>query len=178
MTQFYDGSTWQSVGVTPGLVYITGASFTTVASFSLPTSTFTSTYRNYRMMLEISTSSATAANSIRFRAAGSDNTTTGYRVMNAGIQPNGSASNVTGDNQTSIGIGSGLIYGSFDVITPEISTLYSTVAGAYIEANASSLVGHTLSSTFVTATSFDALTITAASGTISGAYRVYGYSES
>jgi hypothetical protein len=177
-TQFYDGSSWQAVGVTPGLVYITGATFTTVASFSLPTDTFTATYRNYRMILEISASSALAANSMRFRTAGTDNSGTGYRVMNTGITPNGTANNVTGDNQTSIGLGSGVLFGSFDVLQPQINAAYTTVAGAFVQANASTLAGQTLSSTSVTAASFDSLSIITASGTITGNYRIYAYSES
>jgi hypothetical protein len=177
-TQYYDGAAWQSVGVTPGLVYITGATFTTVASFSLPTDTFTATYRNYRMFLEITASSANAANSIRFRTAGTDNSGTGYRVMNTGITPNGTANNVTGDNQTSIGLGSGVFCGSFDVLQPQINAAYTTLAGAFIQANASTLAGQTLSSTSVTSASFDSLSVIAASGTISGLYRIYAYSES
>jgi hypothetical protein len=177
-TSVWDGSSWISVGVTPGLVYITGATFTTVASFSLPTNTFTSTYRNYRMILEISASSALAANSMRFRTAGTDNSGTGYRVMNTGITPNGTANNVTGDNQTSIGLGSGVLFGSFDVLQPQINAAYTTVAGAFVQANASTLAGQTLSSTNVTAASFDSLSIITASGTITGNYRIYAYSES
>jgi hypothetical protein len=45
-TQYYDGAAWQSVGVNPGLVYITGASFTTAATVSMAAGTFTSTYEN------------------------------------------------------------------------------------------------------------------------------------
>ena len=41
-TQYYDGSNWQSVGVAPGLVFITGTTFSAVTSVSLPTSTFSS----------------------------------------------------------------------------------------------------------------------------------------
>jgi hypothetical protein len=177
-TQYYDGSAWVSVGTTPGLVYLTGATFTTVSSFSLPTNTFTSTYRNYRMVLEISASSALAAISMRFRTAGTDNSGTGYRVMNTGITPSAVANNVTGDNQTSIGLGSGVWFGSFDVIQPQITASYTTVAGAFVQANASTLAGNTLSSTTVTSGSYDSLSIIAASGTITGVYRVYGYSES
>jgi hypothetical protein len=177
-TQFYDGAAWQSVGTTPGLVFITGATFSTVSSFSLPTDTFTATYRNYRMFLEITASSANAANAIRFRTAGTDNSGTGYRVMNTGITPNGTANNVTGDNQTSIGLGSGVFCGSFDVLQPQINAAYTTVAGAFIQANASTLAGQTLSSTSVTSASFDSLSVIAASGTISGLYRIYAYSES
>jgi hypothetical protein len=40
------------------------------------------------------------------------------------------------------------------------------------------LAGNTLSSTTVTSGSYDSLSIIAASGTITGVYRVYGYSES
>jgi hypothetical protein len=130
------------------------------------------------MILEISASSALAANSMRFRTAGTDNSGTGYRVMNTGITPNGTANNVTGDNQTSIGLGSGVLFGSFDVLQPQINAAYTTVAGAFVQANASTLAGQTLSSTNVTAASFDSLSIITASGTITGNYRIYAYSES
>jgi hypothetical protein len=177
-TQYYDGAAWVAVGTTPGLVYITGASFSAVSSVSLPAGTFSSTYRNYRVMLEIFTSTATAANTFRMRAAGTDNTSTGYRLQNQGVQMNGTVSNATQDNATNWNVGSGLFNGSFDVIAPQISTTYTILTGAYVESNASASVGRTMASHFVTLTSFDSMSFITGSGTISGIYRVYGYSES
>jgi hypothetical protein len=40
-----------AVGGASGLAFVTGATFTTATSFSLPTDTFASTYKNYRMIV-------------------------------------------------------------------------------------------------------------------------------
>jgi hypothetical protein len=77
-TQYYDGAAWQSVGASSGFTFITGTSFSAVTSVSLPASTFTSTYRNYKIFYDISTMSADATLTLRLRASGTDNSTNNY----------------------------------------------------------------------------------------------------
>ena len=63
----------------PGLTLINTTSFSAVASQALPASTFTSTYRNYRIILSNITSSVDAAPfRMRYRASGSDTTSNTY----------------------------------------------------------------------------------------------------
>lgn len=175
-TQYYDGSAWVAVGAS-GLTYITGATFTTVASVSLPANTFSSTYRNYKIIFDITASSATAAVTVRLRASGTDNTTTSYRLESPGVTVGNATNNATQDNATSWAFGSGFLHQSFDILAPQATALTAAV-GSYVEQNASAIIGRALAANFVATTSFDSMSWICASGTFSGVYRVYGYSES
>jgi hypothetical protein len=63
----------------PGLTYITGASFSAVASVSFPANTFTSAFNNYRIVFEVTDASALNGDFLlRLRAAGTDNTSSNY----------------------------------------------------------------------------------------------------
>ena len=99
-TQYYDGAAWQSVGVSPGLVLITAASFSAVTSVSLAADTFTSTYNNYKIIWQVNSTSASGSTTVRMRAAGADNTTTSYRQMEVGITQANATSNNAQDNQS------------------------------------------------------------------------------
>jgi hypothetical protein len=77
-TQYYDGAAWQSVGTTPGLVYITGASFTTATTVSMAAGTFTSTYENYLVTLDVTASSVDQNLLLRVNNAGTPRTATNY----------------------------------------------------------------------------------------------------
>ena len=60
------------------MVFITGATFTTVSSVSFPTNTFTSTYDIYKIFFQFSAASSTTAVQIRMRNGGSDVTSGNY----------------------------------------------------------------------------------------------------
>jgi hypothetical protein len=169
--QIYKGSAWGSAS---GLVYITGASFTTVTSVSLPASTFTTTYRNYKIMFEVTATSASGSTSIRMRAAGSDNTTSNYRQMEVGITQANSATNNARDNVTNWEGFSGPI--SMDVFSPQ-ATLVTHVIGGYTNSNPFSIIGRNLNGIFVATTSFDSMSFICSSGNFTGYYRVYGWAD-
>jgi hypothetical protein len=88
VVQYYDGSGWATVGpATPGaLVFITGASFSAVASVSAAASTFTSTYDNYLVLFDVSSVSTTLDVLLRFRTGGVD-ASAGYFYNVTGITP-------------------------------------------------------------------------------------------
>jgi hypothetical protein len=173
-TQYYDGATWQSVGVAPGLVFITGASFTTVTSVSLPAATFSTTYRNYKILFEVTATSASGGTSIRMRAAGSDNTTSNYRQMETGITQANSTSNNARDNVSNWEGMSGPI--AMDVFSPQ-ATNVTHVIGGYTNSNPFSIIGRTLNGIFVATTSFDSMSFICGSGNFTGYYRVYGWAD-
>jgi len=185
VVQYYDGSSWATVGPTSsGLVFITGTTFTTVTSVSLPNDTFTSTYDNYRMILALTATSANQTQTIRLRAAGSDNTTTNYNTCGVGIDTTGTARNFTGDSQTSFVTGrtdgsTGYAF-SIDIIAPKLSTR-RTVINGWTEHEQSGVFGSAITGQngiFQATTSFDSLSLIVAGGaTISGFYAVYGYAK-
>lgn len=71
VVQYYDGSNWATVGpqtvASPGMVRITGASFTTAASVAFPNDTFTDTYRVYFVVFNILDRSTGQTVSLRVR---------------------------------------------------------------------------------------------------------------
>lgn len=183
VVQYYDGSTWIAVS-RPGLVFLTGASFTTVTSFSLPTDTFTSTYKNYRIICSITAVTSDCDLTMRLRAAGSDTSTGVYETAMGGVAANGAGYGTSGTAQTSFLIGESdntfVGYGfEFDVLSPKetvntrlVGTLSSvTKTGVMFGRAGALLINNT--------TSYDSLSvISSVSSSITGTYRVYGYRDS
>ena len=164
-----------------GLVYLTGTSVSAVSSFSLPDSTFTSTYRNYRVVVEGVGANDGNAVTMRLRASGSDNTTSNYFSAvggaNLGATFSGAASS-GGTSWTLAGSSNTKNYYVFDVLAPQVAvnTAFGGTANAAISGNMTfTAIGGFFSAT----TAFDSLSIIIASpGTFTGTYRVYGYADS
>ena len=185
-TQYYDGAAWQSVGVAPGLVYITGASFSAAATVSLAADSFTTTYDNYRLMVRLT--AATAADTLvhRYRTSGTDNSTGNYQwgymgyenAFEALVTSNTQTQNVIGAVNTTAG---GYNAFSMDIYAPKLSAqTYYTLNGFGIEIQGaySNAMTYTGSGRFNATTAFDSMTIYPTSGTITGSYKLYGYSNS
>ena len=184
IVQYYDGAVWATVGPTQsGLVFISGATFTTQATVSMPAGTFTSTYKNYKVMLDITASSASGQIlSVRVNSAGSPLTTAIYNGSRITPDVNGNSAVTASNGATSF----------------NANALFNTSAGSlafevFQAADAGLLTEFTAQGTglsptshycatyggcvITTAAAHDGLTFFV-SGTISGQYRVYGYSES
>ena len=188
-TQYYDGSVWQTVGLTPGMRYITGAPFTAQGTISMPASTFTTTYKTYQVILQITAASTDIDVLCRVNVAGSPNTTSGaYVWAKGGVFYNGAANDQ--GNQTSqtsalineVRNSTYMAYGtnSLMIYDPANSGTMTTVNGLYTGAIDNNGIGATGFCGFsMTATAAnDGLTFVTSSGTITGFYRVYGLSES
>ena len=184
-TQYYDGAAWQTVGAS-GLTFITGTTFTTVTSVSLPTNTFTSTYENYKMFFFLTALTADSNFTVRLRASGTDDSSGNYgatfggattdstflyNVNNGGTSfPFGDSDGVNG-RQYNIGL---------DVISPQSANrtkLHATFGG--INAAAAAFYSCQGQGFFFNTTSFDSLTvISSTASSMTGFYKVYGYSNS
>jgi hypothetical protein len=182
-TQYYDGAAWQSVGTTPGLVYLTGASFSAVASVSAPNSTFTSSYKNFKVILQVTSTSTTAEILFRFRASGSDDTNNMYRQTSAIITSANGDSNITGD-RTSFRLGSGtsaanaICFASFDINDMADSAVTKGVIGVTTFENGVNHLGGNFVGQLNTDKAFDSISFLTSTGTMTGNYRIYAYSES
>jgi hypothetical protein len=183
--EYYDGSAWEPVGTTPGLVYITGAPFSGATTVSLPTSTFTSAYRNYRLIFQMTATTSDANITMRLRAAGSDITTTNYDVAFVGLSNLGGSGNAANVSQTAwdvgqIDSGAPWCYMVLDVIAPQVTTnTFITGQVSFVETSGAAYLTRNGSGVFRLTTSVDALTvISSVASSITGVYRVYGYSES
>ena len=183
VTQYYDGAAWQSVGVTPGLVFITGATFSAVTSVSLPASTFSATYTNYLVQFYCTTAAAGSSMTARFRAAGSDNTTSNYSYAAQARYSNGNDASINGNAVSSFAmrdVATDIPYSATLTISEPQTANRPTVTGMLQgSANTTTALATSVpfSGIFNGTTSFDSFSFLATSA-ITGNYKVYGYSNS
>ena len=153
--------------------------YTGVSSISL-NGIFTSTYQNYRIIINQIGSSGSATDVLaRLRAAGTD--ATGNNYVRAGhFNTNTSSGNIYADGQNNEIIGSTASFigiNSLDVLQPNTAspTGFSVLSVGVGSTSSGGLylVGcHTLS------TAYDGITVYPAAGTLTGKIRVYGYKNS
>jgi len=169
-----------------GLEFVTGATFTAAATVSLPTNTFTATYRNYKIIYSITSGSTDISITGRLRAAGSDLTTANYNTGYIGRDNSGSVFNLSDVNQTSAQLGVGISSGGvnqsgfiIDLLDPQLAdkTIFATQGYFQISSvgGAGWMQGGGL---FNVATAADSFTLICSAGNITGVYRVYGYADS
>ena len=162
-----------------GMVLLNTTSFSGVSSVSLPAGTFTSTYRNYKLIVNC-TATVGAYLQARLRASGTDNSATAYTSGSNYVQYNPSGS-PTSDNQAGVGT-SWRTLGYLNTTgdnSIEIELMQPQVTGKTgyfgwsnrVDDSLFMMVGGTHSGS----NSFDSLTLIPVSGNITGSVNVYGY---
>ena len=186
--QGYDGSAWVNLGTLSGasdagLVHIDTTSFSAVASQSV-NNVFTSTYRNYKIVLQLTgNQNAATTLAIRLRASGSD-LTSGYAGANKFAPYN---TNLGFDVATSptdrwnigyIPFGTdGHFGGSLDMCNPAEAN-HKTLTGITAGTRTGLYLGFGISGgTLKSVTLYDGLTVLPSAGTITGTIQVFGYKE-
>jgi len=176
----WNGTAWTGTG---GLVYLTGGTFTAVSAVSLAANTFTATYRNYLLNINITAGVSTDAQPLhwRGRASGTDNTTANHSFALGGRRYSDGLVTVGGNNvNQSSGRLSLLTSGNSNSVTatffaPQLASRTSVVTNStgrgVGDPDAVLQGGGFLDAT----TQFDSLSFYLASGTITGTYEVYGY---
>jgi hypothetical protein len=178
-TQYYDGATWQSVGVTPGLVCVKAETAFSAASSVTADSVFTSTYTNYRIVIRYQTSANELA--MQFRAATVD-TATGYNYQR--LQASSSTvDGVQSTSQTSGFVGHSGSGAFWCLTTLEISgvqlaepTVYQAICSRNNSAYTSPIIVNYYGNQSAS-TAFDGIKLLVAAGTMTGSYTIYGYSK-
>lgn len=173
-------------GITSGaLRYVAGATFTTVTSVSFPNSTFTSTYRNYKVVMQITAVASDCDLTMRLRASGSDITSANYETTMPGYTAGGTARNSFNIGATSWAIGeqdAGLVYHFmvFDLFSPQVATnTFASCTYQFVNKAGSESIMRSGDLCFLTNTQADSLTfISSAASSITGYYRVYAYTDS
>jgi hypothetical protein len=181
-----DAYEWATVSLGGGGVTLLAAptTFTGVASVSLPTDTFTATYRNYRVVIEITEVSTTLSVTARLRVAGVDASgATDYDFGNVSAQSDSATVVVDSNSDSSFLIGVDLNAttdrGAMELTlwAPKIATP-TLLTGSWLVYNESAdTVGGTISGGHGLATAYDSLTVLASTGTFGGSIRVYGYQD-
>jgi hypothetical protein len=178
-TQYYDGSNWQTVGVTPGLVCVQAETAFTTASTVTADNVFTSSYTNYRMIVRFQGTTGSDL-LMQFRAGGVDTATNyNYQSFTSNSTTNTGA---VASSQTTIPIAQNST-GVISLVTLEISgpqlaaptftqSLNARQSTAYTGPNIAMFFGNQSAST-----QFDGFKFSGTSGTFTGTYTIYGYSK-
>lgn len=179
--QVFDGTSFVPVGSEPGLVHINSTSFSAVSSISLPDDTFTSSFTNYKIIVNFS-ASGTLTPQIRLRAGGTDNSgATSYRYSGFRVTAANSTAISpfsTGDSKWAFG---SVISGNFgDYFILELKSPKETVHTKFMaeqqaDENFGSRYMH--GGTFTATTSFDSLSFIASANNITGTIKAYGYKD-
>jgi hypothetical protein len=180
--QYYSGSAWTAVGGSSGFTKVTSNTFSGVTSVSLPNSTFTSTYTNYKVILIIASSSGNTAITGRYRASGTDNTSgiynsslTTVRVDTGALESNGS-SNATSFKMGYNASGNPGPFGiSWDFLSPQAAA-EKQIAGTGFGYNVGidSYTAYWFGGHGNSTSQFDSFSWISSTGTITGSYYVYG----
>ena len=160
----------------PGITLISTASFSAVSSVSLAAASFTSTYTNYKLVLN-ATDSVSAGFHMRLRASGTDNTTSNYIIQNLGAQSTTVSASRTTTTSWEVGqFASNDITGEINIFRPQ-ATEITRISYLTSAAQSTAEVAMNGSGNFNATTSFDSATIFPSSGTITGTYSLYGYAK-
>ena len=168
------------------LKFLTGGSFTSVAAVNLAANTFTATYRNYLININITANSSDGnALNWRGRTSGTDNSNANYSFALGGRRYSDGVA-------TSGGNGASATAGRLTFMQSPMTG--SVVSATFFAPQLASATSFVTSSTgrgvgdpdaalqgggyFNASTQFDALSFYPATGTISGTYEVYGYAIS
>ena len=181
-TQYYDGSNWQSVGVAPGLVLITTATPTAVASVSI-NDCFSSTYAAYE--IEIINTDSVGANkqfTARLRVSGTD-TTTNYisQRIYAYSTTVGADLNTAGTDEWFIGDLDPTNKGYFTKMTlhnPNVATKTTARVHSNHIDSGGNLVVQSIGLVQSDTTQFTGITFITSGTSFTGTIRVYGYANS
>ncbi len=167
-----------------GLVLLNTTSFSGVTSFSLAANTFSATYLNYRILIQLDSTANSAEFDIRARASGTDNTSSNYVSVRYGNGPTNTFQGSTSGTSLTTFFRSVPVSGTypsfqvFDILSP-FSTDFNLgylSQGFYLDAVASNWVVANSGGSLSVNTSYDSLTFFTTSATnMTGKYSVYGY---
>jgi hypothetical protein len=166
-----------------GFSLVAKNSFTNVATYTLPANTFTSTYENYRVIIQAKSTTANQNASVRLVTSGTPNSGAIYNKQHLDVY-GGTANAAQYNGQTSLSdlfvVSNGVeCYTTFDIFSPQLATYtgISCIQNNNSSATASQLRLQVYNTTVTTV--FDSLYLFPnTSGNITGYVTVYGYKKS
>jgi hypothetical protein len=166
-----------------GLTFITGATFSSAASVSFATGTFSSTYLAYKVIFVVQSGTGGADVAFRFRTSGTDNTSASYYGALNGIQANGTQVSARGGGISSVNLGvieaaNNAPFFTFDISNPFASVRTDFAGSSVFTVSGGAGAFGSMAGFFNSTTSFDSMSFLLGSGSMSGYYKVYGYQNS
>ena len=170
--------TVQSSGTT-GLVLLNTTSFSGVNSVSLPANTFTTSYDNYRVVINLDTTSSGTTSTLRLRASGTDNSASNYAFSAVTITTANTTYGRTSSNTTtSFRIGYADAGGPDFVIMDIFNPMRAVRTGIMSFMNgreSTNYVAEQVNGQMTVTTAYDSLTYF--QNTMTGTIRTYGYNQ-
>lgn len=168
-----------------GMVLLNTTSFSAVASQSLTADTFTSTYDDYKIIVEITAITADCSVNFKLRKAGTDSS------ASYSFGAPGWSSGATSVNMESSGGTAGLrlfstdfdgnnaarYAATLDLISPKLSIQTKYGFTGFGITNAGLFFGHAGGGIHNVADTYDSLTLVPTAGNITGRIAVYGYNK-
>jgi hypothetical protein len=172
---------WAAPASSGALTKITSASFSAVSSVSFPNDTFTSTYKDYLVLLELTTSSVDLTVQGRMRASGSDNTNSSYfSLVHMWDTGAGTASSIANGNVNIMTLGyqlnaHDLFTAAFTFISPQAAVKTKIQGnGMSISSGFNLITSRSAGHLFNATTQFDSFSLIASTGNFTGRYAIYG----
>jgi hypothetical protein len=168
------GTISTTVDAKTGLVLLNTTSFTTQSSVSLAANTFSATYNNYLIQFNWLNSTGTAIN-LRFRASGSDDSSSNYYFSGIATAHNSATiSSQRGSGVSQIN-SSANISTSRNYATIRVADVYTTnTSKAIMDIQTSGGFFESFGGLLSNSNLHDSLSLFVSSGTITGTYSVYG----
>jgi len=165
-----------------GMVLISTTDFTTGVASVTVNNVFTSSYRNYRLVLSnLGGSGAIQALLMRLRKSGTDNTSNIYYRQNISASSTSVTAGRTQSTSWTIGgvRDQGPMAVSIDIFSPQISTQKTNALGSFMQNSTSEpeLISNGWQHDLATSADFDGVTIYPSSGSIYGYLYVFGYGQ-
>jgi hypothetical protein len=176
------GLKWAAPAAAGGLTLINTTSFSAVSSQSI-TDVFTSTYDSYRIILKITSSSATGETYARLRVGGADATTNYKSVLSTAAQTNWTSGGVlTLTSTTHLYIGyrhttTGSSVVTYDLHYPQIAT--QTHSQGFYNSTGDTAAGNGgfTNGILNNTTQYTSISFIPTSGNITGNVSIYGYNK-
>ena len=160
-----------------GLNLITTNSFASSSAVNVD-SCFTSTYTNYKIIVDVTGSSGSNIMLFRLRSGGSTDTATTYNYYSYDVVVGGVGNSSAANQNNMFGFptNSRLASVSFDLLNPQIAEYTKALPHAMYD-DGSSPGMRIFSATKNNTTQYDGFALVATSGSFSGNYWVYGYQK-
>ena len=161
-----------------GMVLLNTTSFSGVSSVSLPAGTFSSTYDNYRVIINVDTTSSGTTANLRFRASGSDNSSSNY-AYNHRYLTTANTTYTQGNANTTTNFRIGFSDGGTDMIIIDVFNPMRAFRTGYMSyalgKDGANFATERNSGQMTVTTAYDSLTFI--QNSMTGTIRAYGYNN-
>jgi len=175
------GLKWNNPGTVGGLVHIETQTFTSVASVSLTTDTFTTTYDNYLIIFKLGAVTSDGSISLKMRASGSDSSANYYYSYRGLTSGNGvfdaAASNTTAGfllKEMDAGSSAKPTFTRIELYNPKIAQPTSIIIQSSFSLTNGTPAAWSGGGVHTPSTAYDSASFIANAGNISGSITVFG----